>query len=164
MEYQQKKSIVTLVQTLVVLGAYGLYSFGKVRQGIVGWDDTQFFAVTMLKFIGVGILLTIVVQIIFHVLLSVSIAVKERRKESREIESAISAAMVEDERDKMIELKFTRISVSAFMVGFIGGLVLLALAYPVSAMLNLLFFAGGLGAAAEEAAKLIYYGAGSRNA
>ena len=164
MDYQQKKSIVNIVQAAALLAVYGIYVFNKLNGGVVGWEDTHFFAVTMLKFIGIGVVITIIIQILFHIALSVSIAVKERNKESGEIESAINAAMVEDERDKLIDLKSTRISAIAFMMGFIAGLVLLALGHPVAMMLNLVFFAGGLGTIAEEVTKLVYYRAGGRNA
>ena len=164
MEYQQKKSIVNIAQAVALLAVYGIYIFSRLNGGVTGWEDTHFFAVTMLKFIGVGVVIIIIIQIMFHVALSVSVAVKERDKESREIESAINAAMGEDERDKMIGLKSTRISAIAFMMGFIAGLALLALGYPVAMMLNLVFFAGGLGTIAEEVAKMVYYRAGGRNA
>ena len=164
MEYPQKKSMVMIAQTIAVLAVYGIYVFGRLNNGTVGWEDTHFFAVTMLKFIGIGILITIVIQVLFHVLLSVSVAIKEHLKENQEIDSAIKAAMVEDERDKMIELKSTRVAAIAFMAGFIAGLALLALGHPAAMMLNVVFFVGGLGKIGEEVVKLIYYRAGGQNA
>jgi len=163
MDYQQKKSIVSIVESVAVVAVYCIYVLGKLRQGAVSMEDTRFFAVTMLTFIGIGIAFTIAIQVVFHVLLSVSIAVREREKESKEIEHAINAAMVEDERDKIIDLKSTRIPYMAAMLGFVAGLVMLALQYPVAVMLNILFIASGLGAVGEGVAKLLYYKAGVRN-
>ena len=126
-------------------GLLYLRFLGKWQQGVAVLEDTKYFAVTMLVFIGVGIAVTIAVQVIFHVLMSVSIAVHERKKDSKEIESAINAAMVEDERDKIIELKSMRITMIVTMVGFVAGLILLAFEYPAAIMLNLLFIAASLG-------------------
>lgn len=164
MYYQEKKTIVGIVQGLAILAAYCIYVFGKVRQGAAGFEDIKFFAVTMLTFIGVGIVVTIVIQVIFHVLLSVSVAVRERDKDGKAIENAINAEMVEDERDKIIELKSMRIPMIATMVGFVAGLVLLMLDYQPAVMLNVLFIAASLGSVGGDVAKLIYYRAGARNA
>ncbi len=164
MYYPEKKSIVSIVMGVALLAAYCIYAIGKVAQGAVGLEDIRFFAVTMLTFIGIGIAATIAVQIVFHILLSVSIAVRERDKDGKAIEQAINAEMVEDERDKVIELKSMRITTIVSMVGFIAGLVLLALGYQPAVMLNVLFIAGALGAIGDDVAKLIYYRVGVRNA
>ena len=157
MYYQQKRSIVSIVAGTALLAAYFIYVIGKLNAGEVTLDDVKFFAVTMLTFIGIGIALTIAVQVTFHILFSVGVAIQEREKDGKEIESAINAAMVEDERDKLIDLKSTRITSIVSTVGFIAGLILLALSYPVGLMLNILFGAAGLGAIGEEVSKLIYY-------
>ncbi len=157
MYYQQKRSIVGIFVAVALLSSYFLYILGKLSEGAVTLDDVKFFAVTMLVFIGIGIVLAIVVQVIFHILFSISIAVHERDKDNQTIEHAIDAAMVEDERDKLIDLKSSRITAIVSMMGFIAGLALLAFGHPVGLMLNVLFGAAGLGAIGEEISKLIYY-------
>lgn len=157
MYYQQKRTIVSIAAGAALLLAYFIYVIGKLNAGEVTLDDVKFFAVTMLTFIGIGIALSIAVQVTFHILFSVGVAIREREKDGKEIESAINAAMVEDERDKLIELKSARITAIVSMAGFIAGLVLLALSYPVGLMLNIFFGAAGLGAIGEEISKLIYY-------
>jgi uncharacterized membrane protein len=163
MSYQEKRTIVMIAQEIAILAAYCIYVTGKIRQGAAGLEDLRFFAVSMLIFLGIGIAVTIAVQVIFHVLLSVSIAVREREKEEKAIESAINAEMVEDERDKIIELKSTRIQMIVAMAGFVAGLVMLALDCQPAVMLNTLFIAAVLGAIGEGVAKLIYYRAGVRH-
>ncbi len=157
MYYQQKRTIVSIVAGIALLTVYFIYVIGKLNAGEVNLDDVKFFSVTMLTFIGIGIALTIAVQVTFHILFSVGVAIQERGKDGKEIESAINAAMVEDERDKLIDLKSMRITFIVSMVGFIAGLILLALSYPVGLMLNILFGAAGLGSIGEGISKLIYY-------
>ena len=163
MYYQQQRTLVGIMGGLAVLVAYCIYVLGKVNAGVAGLDDLKFFAVTMLTFIGIGVVLAIVIQIVFHILFSVGVAVRERDKDDKQVESAINAAMVEDERDKIIDLKATRITFLISMIGFVAGLILLAMDYQPAVMLNLLFIAINLGSVAEGVAKLIYYKVGVRH-
>ena len=163
MSYQEKRTIVMITQGIAILAAYCIYVAGKMQQGAAGVEDIKFFAVAMLVFLGISIAVTIAVQVIFHILLSVSIAVREREKEEKAIESAINAEMVEDERDRIIELKSARITMIVTMAGFVVGLIMLALDYQPAVMLNILFIAANLGAIGEGVGKLIYYRAGVRH-
>lgn len=157
MYYQQKRTIVTLVVAAALLAAFIVYVVGKLSAGAATPDDAKFFAVTILTFIGISTVATIVLQIVFHIFLSVSVAVREREKDSKAIETAINAEMVEDERDKLIELKSTRISFLISVVGFVAGLILLAFGVSVGLMLCVLYGAFSLGTIGDSAAKLIYY-------
>ena len=163
MSYQEKRTIVMIAQGIAILAAYCIYVAGKMQQGAAGLEDIKFFAVAMLVFLGISVAVTIAVQVIFHILLSVSIAVREREKEEKVIESAINAEMVEDERDRIIELKSARITMIVTMAGFVVGLIMLALDYQPAVMLNILFIAANLGAISEGVGKLIYYRAGVRH-
>ena len=141
MYYQQKKTIVSILQAVVLLAVYIIYVVGKVNAGAAAPDDVKFFAVTMLIFIGIGIGVGIVVQVLFHVLFSVSVAVQERDKDGETIKTAVNAAMVEDERDKMIDLKSMQITFTITMIGFVAGLGMIALGHSVVLMLNMLYLA-----------------------
>ncbi len=77
MTYQVKKTITAIISGVVVLGVYLFYAFGRYQSGLLAPDDLKNWAQLMLVFIGVGIAATIVIQIIFHILLSISIAIKE---------------------------------------------------------------------------------------
>ena len=65
--------------------------------------------------------------------------------------------MVEDERDKIIELKSLRVVVITSGIGFIAGVVMLALDYSAVYLLNIMFGACFLGTIGQEITKLIYY-------
>ena len=157
MYYPQKRTIASILVSTALLTAYILYVLGKVNAGTIETNDVQYFAVTMLTFIGIGIGANIVVQILFHVLFSISVAVQERDKDEKAIETAVNVAMIEDERDKTIDLKSMRVDLIISMAGFVLGLVLLALDYSMVWMLNVTFAAVWLGSIGEGISKLIYY-------
>lgn len=164
MSYQEKRTITSIFSGLLVLTAYCIYAFGKYQAGLVTPGDLKFWAVTMLIFIGIGIGVTIFIQIVFHILLSVSIAVKKTIRENqcdeKEIEKSIKLETVEDERDKLIELKSTQVGFVIAGIGFVGALVSLVLNYPPEVMLNIFYISFSVGSLCEGVAQLIYYRGG----
>jgi len=65
--------------------------------------------------------------------------------------------MVEDEMDKMIDLKSTRIGFIFAGMGFIAALVSLILDYSPVVMLNIMFFSFSMGSLLEGFAQLYFY-------
>ena len=139
--------------------SYSIYAFGKA--GMEHMNDLQFWAKTILIFIGIGIVVMIVIQIVFHILLSIGIAVKKKINDEsiddKEIEHSIEREMVEDEMDKLIELKANKIGYSFVSFGFVVGLITLAMGIPAAVMLNLLFLGCMIGAIVEGLIQLRYY-------
>jgi hypothetical protein len=165
MSYQEKRTITSIITGALVLGAYCVYVFGKVQSGAVTPGDLKFWASTMLFFIGIGIVAIIVIQIVFHILLSISIAIKEQirngevddKEIEKTIEKTIDAEMVEDEMDKLIELKSTRISFIFAGIGFVAALVSQVFNYSPVVMLNIMFISFNVGSLFEGFAQLYYY-------
>ena len=159
MSYQEKKNIVSIVSGALLLGAYCIYAFGGA--GVSNLDNLAFWGKTMLVFLGIGIAASIVIQIVFHILLSISVAVKRKINDEscddKEIEKTIEREMVEDERDKLIDLKSGRISYIVFGVGFVAGLVAIAFGSSAVMLLNVLFLSALTGGIAESVAQLIFY-------
>ena len=153
-----------MVSGVLVLAAYCIYTFTKYGSGAVEPDDLKFWAVTMLIFIGIGVVATIIIQIIFHILLAISIAVKERERDEKEIDKKIEATMVEDEMDKLIGLKSLRIGFIFAGVGFVAALVSLVLNFPPAVMINILFLSFNVGSLSEGFLSLHYYRKGVGNA
>ena len=157
MSYQEKRTVTNIFALTLLLVAYCLYAFPRntLTSGLRGW------ALAMLVFMGVGIVLMIIVQVLFHIFFAVGIAVdgavNDREVDDTEIESTMKSEMVEDERDRIIELKSGRIGMILSGLGFFAGLVALALNYPAALMLNILYFAFVIGSIAEEIGKLVYY-------
>ena len=161
MSYQVKKTFASIISGVIVLGAYLFFAFSSYQSGLLAPDDLKSWAQLMLIFIGVGIAATIVIQIIFHIILSVGIAIKENIKNGgcadQEIENKIQLEIVEDEMDKLIELKSLRVGVIVAGVGFIISLIILVLSYPPMLMLNTVFISFSFGNILEGFTKLYYY-------
>jgi hypothetical protein len=161
MSFQEKRTITTIVTGASVLAAYCLYAFGKYRSGAVAQGDLKFWAVTMLVFVGIGIVAGIVIQIVFHILTSISIAIKEKMKnmecDEKVIEKSIGAELVEDERDKLIGLKSTRFGFYLSGFGFILALVALVLGFSQVVMLNMMYISFSAGSITEGIAQLVLY-------
>ena len=162
MSYQEKMALIGLTAGVLILAAYCFYVIGKTVAGAVDLTDLSFYAVSMLVCIATGIVVTIVIQIIFHILLSVSVAVKNKTYSDKEIEKAVDAAFVEDEMDRLIELRSGRIGYFIVGIGFIAGLVSIVLSFPPAVMLNILFISLGIGSLAGGAISIYYYRTGIR--
>lgn len=167
MSYQEKRTIVSIITGVLVLAAYCIQAIGKFQSGSIDSGDMKFWAGTILIFIGIGIAATIVIQIVFHILLSVSIAVKEKMGNEKcneeEIDHTIQTEIVEDEMDKLINLKSMRISFTVAGIGFIAGLVSLVLNCTPVVMLNIMFISFSAGSLLEGFTQLYFYSKGVKN-
>ena len=167
MSYQEKRTVTSIVTGILVLAAYCIYAFGRFHTGAIAPDNLKFWASTMLIFIGIGIAASIVIQIVFHILLSISIAIKKKMQdekcEDKEIEKKIKVEMVEDEMDKLIQLKSLRPAFLIAGIGFVAALVFLVLDYSSAVMLNILFISFCVGSLVEGFAQLYYYRRGLKN-
>ena len=93
MSYQEKRTVVSIATGVLVLAAYCIYASGQYQSGAIAPGDLKFWASTILVFIGIGIAASIVIQIIFHILLSIVIAAKKKildeSCDDKEIEKSI---------------------------------------------------------------------------
>lgn len=160
MAYQVKKALTSIAASIIVLFAYVLYALNKVRITAAGPEDWKVWAGIILVFIGIGVGLTIVIQIVFRIVMAVSIAVQKRECDGKEVEKTLGASLMEDEIDKLIELKSLRVCLAFIGAGFVAGLAALVLGLPPAAMLNILFFSWQLGSLAVGLVSLHYYKAG----
>ncbi len=161
MSYQEKRTLTSILSEILILAAYCLYAFNPSRLATLSPGDLRPWATTMLIFIAVGVGVTIVIQIVFHVLLSVSVAVQETLKNQqttdKQIERSIKREMVEDERDKQIELKSTRIGFVVVCIGFVTALLYLVFTGSSVVMLNIIYFSLSVGTLLGAAGQLYYY-------
>lgn len=161
MSYQEMRSIVSMLTAIIMLEAYWIYAYGKVQSEATATDDMKFWAGTMLVFIGIGIVAAVVIQLIFHILLSVAVAVKEKTRngqcDDKEIESTIESEMVTDEMDQLIELKSVRVGFIVVGIGFIAALVSLVIEPSIAVMLNILFGSFYAGSLVGSLVQLYYY-------
>jgi hypothetical protein len=166
MSYQEKRVLTNIAAGSTLLLAYVVYAYSKYSANTEILSDAKFWAGLMLSFIGIGIGLMIIIQIVFHILYSIGIAVTESidselngkgRKSDKEIEKRIKAEFVEDERDRIIELKSLRIGFIFAGIGFVGGLVALYLDSQIGIMLNIFYIAIMTGSITEGITQLYYY-------
>ncbi len=161
MSYQERRIIVSILSGALIVAAYCIYAFGRVQAGLADAADLKFWAATILIFIGIGIVASIIIQIVYHILMSIGIAIQEKmldeQADDKEIEKSINAAMTEDEMDRLIELKSNRVGFFAAGAGFVAALVALVLGSSAALMLNILFFSFSGGAILEGVTQLYFY-------
>ena len=149
MSYTQKRTLAQMAITTLIFSAYALAAFSRLSLE----DSLRDWAEMMLIFIGVMVLASIVLQILFHIFLSVGIAAREAIRDHNvdddRIEDAIKGEFIEDERDKLISLKSSQAGFIAAGVGFFAGLVSLLFNAPPALMLNILYGTFFLGSIAE---------------
>jgi len=109
MTYQTKKTITSLVASLIILVSYCLSIYNHYKAGNIIENDLQYWAKQMVTYIVVGVIVTIVLHIVFHIYLSINLAIKEQSKDDKEINRKLELEMIEDEMDKLIELKSMRV-------------------------------------------------------
>jgi hypothetical protein len=171
MSYQEKRTIASIITGILVLAAYCIYAAAQYRSGAIAEGDLKFWAGAMLIFIAIGVAASIIIQIVFHILLAMSIAYQEKVKNNqcddkeieKTVERTIGAEMVEDEMDKLIGLKSTRVGFVLAGIGFVTALVSLVLNYSPVVMLNILFISFCLGSLFEGFAQLYFYRRGILN-
>lgn len=175
MSYQEKRTITMLAAGLTVFIAYALYAFITYKSGEPKTNDLSFWAISMLVFMAIGVVIAILTQIALHIAIvagfeikkqiSIEIAKKVTQELPQNCEMPVSQAEeldysefeMEDERDKFIALKAMKIGYIIAGSGFLIALILLALKVNPAIMLNLLFFAFGLASLSESMAHLYYY-------
>jgi Na+/citrate or Na+/malate symporter len=166
MSYREKNVLTSITAGLVILASYVFYGYSQYQLDPEIMLDMKFWAETMLKFIGVGIIVTIIVQIVFHILYSIWISISENIKseikgkgqvDDKKIERKIKAEFVEDERDKIIELKSLRVGFAFAGTGFVAGLFALYFDQPGGVMLNITFLSMMIGSILEGITQLFYY-------
>ena len=154
MSFGSKRILINMGVGIVMLIAYLVYALGAKAPLL---DDIKAWALLMLIFIGIGIVVIIVFQVLFHILYSIGIAIKQRNKGDERIERIISATVTEDERDKRISLTSMRIGYSISGIGVLLSLVALALGFSTVIVIHILFGLIFVGNFAEGIASVFYH-------
>jgi len=159
MSYQEKKTLLSIITSVLLMVSYSIYAFGKA--GMAHINDLQFWAKTILIFIGIGIVALIILQIVFHILMAISKAIRAKLSENEvdeaEIERSMKIETAEDEMDKMIEMKSNRYGYTIMGLGFMAGLIAIAFGASAVAMLNILYFSTWTGSIIEALMQIRYY-------
>jgi len=163
MTYQTKKTITSLVASLIILVSYCLSIYNHYKAGNIIENDLQYWAKQMVTYIVVGVIVTIVLHIVFHIYLSINLAIKEQSKDDKEINRKLELEMIEDEMDKLIELKSMRVGYIVVSVGFVSSLVYLAFGGNIVFVLNIMYLSFFVGSLSEGLSNLYFYFKGVRN-
>ncbi len=163
MTYQTKKTITSLVASLIILVSYCLSIYNHYKAGNIIENDLQYWAKQMVTYIVVGVIVTIVLHIVFHIYLSINLAIKEQSKDDKEINRKLELEMIEDEMDKLIELKSMRVGYIVVSVGFVSSLVYLAFGGNIVVVLNIMYLSFFVGSLSEGLSNLYFYFKGVRN-
>jgi len=144
MSYQERRTIVSLISTILITAFYFAYVFQKYPDASAYTADVfHFWGSTILILIPVSIVAKIIIYIVFSIINTVA---------TNEQEPSFS-----DERDKLIELKSTRNSLYVFMVGFLLSMIPLVMSMPPAVMFIILIVAGILSEMAGDISQLYFY-------
>lgn len=142
MFYQEKKSIVNIISTLLISGIYFWYVFQSHPEKGLNTDELlNFWARTLLWLIPV----TIVAKIVIHILFGIFNTV------------ASNEPMKSDERDKLIELKSNRNAQMIFGLGFILAMLAIANGMSVNVMFITIISGGVVAEIYENISQLYFY-------
>lgn len=142
--YQEKQSILSLVNTFLILGFYSLYVYNKyiAANPEIIYD---------MKFLGKAFLIlipfTIVVQIVMHILFVIFNKIITREDPPKR----------EDEMDKLIQLKSLRAAHWVFIVGFFLAMASQALGMEPYIMFLSFIVSGFVSGMISDIAKIYFY-------
>lgn len=144
MSYQEKRSLVNLISSILVTVAYCAYMIQRYPEvGLYSPEVFQYWGAFFLILIPVSIVARIVIYILFAIVNAIT---------TREQEIPIT-----DERDKLIELKTQTNSGYVFIIGFILAMGLLVLGMPPAVMFIILLLAGLLTEVVGDISQFYYY-------
>jgi hypothetical protein len=157
MTFKSKRTIASLGTGVIILVAYVIYATSKSAPAS---GNMKAWAIALLIFVGIGIIAVIVIQILFHILSAIGLAVKEHtqgRAPDEYVERALSSEMVDDEMEKLITLKASRIGSWLAGFGVIAFLFALGFGAPPVLALHLVVGAFALSGLAEGIASIYLY-------
>jgi len=129
MSYQEKNITVSLISYILILGFF-LANMVQMVQG-AGLDQARVFTLWVTVIIAT-IIVNIVASILTNIVLSIVHAIKTR--------SNSTERFIADERDKLIELKGTRLSYISFSIGVFLSMLTFVFGQPPLVMFSLIIF------------------------
>lgn len=144
MSFQERRSIVNLVSTILITALYSAYMVQRFPEGNAYSPDVfRFWGAFILILIPVSIVAKIVIYIFFYIINAIA---------TREEESPIT-----DERDKLIELKAQTNANYVFIVGFILAMSSLVVDMPPSVMFIILILSGIVSQMVSDISTFYFY-------
>lgn len=144
MDLKEKRILVSLISSVLIMLIYGLYMYYRFIDGNpLLLNDLRFLGKWFLIMIPVAIVAQIIIQIVFAIVYKIS--------GNEDIDP------IDDERDKLIELKAIKISHYIFILGFMLAMGCLALGMQAWKMIFMLIASGFVASVVNEVLRLWYY-------
>ncbi|WP_339221334.1 hypothetical protein [Paenibacillus sp. FSL H8-0332] len=144
MTYQEKKSIVSLISTLLIFTVYLLYRYPQYPNEVLESQVTfHYWGSFILVLTLVSIAAHIVISIVFNIIFRMTTGEKE--------------PAFADELDKRIDLLALRNSFAMFVSGFLLAMGSLVIDQPLKVMFIVLIAAGFLSDVTGSISRLYYY-------
>lgn len=149
MTFQERKSILEMATSIIVLGVYSLVFYLNYENwGFDSENIFRFYAIFFVLLIGVSIFSRIIAMIVFAIINTIINEVKGEEPDELD--------MI-DERDKLIELKASRNSMFIFIAGVLIAFVSQLFNTSEHVFFILLFTFGLLSDVGSSTLKLYYY-------
>lgn len=146
MSYKENSIVVSLAAYLMIVAYYLLKIFGMLRDG--GLVASQLFRLWAVVIITT-IIVTIAGNILINIVLSIVYAIRTGGKEYDRF--------IEDERDKLIDLKGSKVAYITFSVGVLVAMLTFAFGQPPLIMFSLIIFFSITAEIAGSLAQLYLY-------
>jgi hypothetical protein len=144
MDLKEKRILVSLITSVLIFAIYALYIYGKHVAGNVEIiNDFHFWGKSFLILIPIAIVTQVVIQIVFAI--------------TTKITTGEDCDPIEDERDKLIELKAIKISHYLFITGFALAMGSLTLRMQPWVMFVVLISSGFIASIVGEIVRLYFY-------
>lgn len=144
MDLKERRILVSLIGSVLVLSIYSMLVYYKYIAGNTEvLNDLRFLGKSFLILIPVAIVIQIIIQIVFAIVTKIA--------------SDEDIDPIEDERDKLIELKAIKISHYIFLIGFMLAMGCLALGMKPWVMIVVLISSGFVASVVNEILRLYYY-------
>ena len=144
MSYQQRNIVVSLIISVLVLAYYLFRWAGMVAEG-------TFVAENVYRLWGVMIAISIAANIGGVILAQIISAIVYQIRTNQE------EKFVQDERDKLIDLRGTRVAYLTFSLGVVASMLNMVLGRPPLVMFNLLIFSGLAAQIFADVSRLLMY-------
>jgi cell division protein FtsL len=144
MDMKEKQIIVTLTATFLILGLYSLYIYNRFIE-----VDPEI--INSFKFWGKAFLILIPIAIVAQIIIHIVFAIINKMVTNEDI------PYMDDERDKLIELKSTKISHWIFTFGFLLAMGSQAIDMKPWVMFVTLFSSGVVSGIVSELARFYFY-------
>ena len=144
MTYQEKNITISLTINVLILGIFGVNLFQMVQEG--SFNSTNLFSLW-----GTVIVITIFATILGTILTMIVSSIIHTIKTNEE------ETFIEDERDKLIDLKGSKNSYNLFSLGVFISMITLVMDKSPLVMFSLLIFSGIMAQIFGEVSRLYFY-------